>query len=122
MTRSHKNVRIVRYYLIVQGSSGEDVVALHVEISKLISRNDELTAAVFSLQQSHQQLKVEKEEEEARCVALEEELREKEDHWRKTEQQLTAEVREWDGMDRSECSSLVWGWRCEWWSWSGEAC
>lgn len=48
---------------------------------------------MFSLQQSHQQLKVEKEEEEARCAALEEELREKEDHCRKMEQQLTAEVR-----------------------------
>ena len=79
--------------VLVQGSSGEDVAALQAEISKLISRNDELTAAVFSLQQSHQQLKVEKEEEEARCAALEEELKEKEDHWRKTEQQLTAEVR-----------------------------
>ena len=92
--------------MLVQGSSGEDVAALHEEISKLISRNDELTAAVFSLQQSHQQLKVEKEEEEARCAALEEELKEKEDHWRKTEQQLTAEVRGWGGVDRSECSSL----------------
>ena len=107
--------------VLVQGSGGEDVAALYAEISKLISRNDELTAAVFSLQQSHQQLKVEKEEEEARCAALEEELREKEDHWRKTEQQLTAEVRGWGGVDRSECSSLAGG-RCEWWSRSGEEC
>lgn len=95
----------------MQGSSGEDTAALHAEISKLISRNDELTAAVFSLQQAHQQLQQEKEEEEARSTALEEELREKAERWQQTEQQLTAEVGvgEWQGAG-------IAGW------WSGEAC
>ena len=82
---------------LLQGSSREDIAALHTEISKLIARNDELTAAVFSLQEAHRQLKEEKEEEEAKCAALEEELREKEDRWQQTEQQLNAEVCVWGG-------------------------
>ena len=80
-----------------QRCSNEEVGALHAEISKLIARNDELTAAVFSVQQAYQELKKEKEEEEARCVSLEEHIKEKEYQWKHTERQLNAEVGSWGG-------------------------
>ena len=78
-----------------QRCSNEEVGALHAEISKLIARNDELTAAVFGVQQAYQELKKEKEEEEARCVSLEEQIKEKEYQWKHTERQLNAEVGSW---------------------------
>ena len=65
---------------------------LRDEISKLISRNDELTAQLFSLQESNKRAVNENEALEEKCSRLEEDLSTAEEEWKRKVDQLQSEV------------------------------